>query len=93
LIVGLEFVSEAFVLMEKLFALVIVFAFIFGLIGAFVFAIRGARKSSRRAAVLGWALQFFGVGMNPLPPPQEQIEEANRQNRVKKAAEAGDPEN
>jgi hypothetical protein len=78
--------------MEKVLALVIVFALIFALIWVFVLAIRGARKSSRRAAVLGWALQFLGVGMNPLPPPQEQIEEANRQNRVRKAAEAGDPE-
>jgi hypothetical protein len=78
--------------MEKLLAPVIVFAFVFGLIVVFVLTLRGARKSSRRGAVLGWALQFLGVGMNPLPPPQEQIEEANRQNRVKKAAEAGDPE-
>jgi Tfp pilus assembly protein PilV len=79
--------------MEKLLALVIVFACILGLIGVFVVAIRGARKSSNRAAVLGWALQFFGVGMNPLPPPQEQIEEANRQNRVKKAAVSTPGEN
>jgi hypothetical protein len=37
-------------------------------------------------------LQFLGVGMNPQPPPQEQIEEVNRQSRIKKEAESGDPE-
>jgi hypothetical protein len=63
------------------------------LIGAgSVRAIRWARKGSPGAAFIGWALLFFGAGMNPQPPPQEQVEEANRQKRIKKDAESGDPE-
>jgi hypothetical protein len=55
-------------------------------------AIRWARKGSPGAAFIGWALLFFGAGMNPQPPPQEQVEEANRQKRIKKESESGDPE-
>jgi len=35
-----------------------------------VLAVRWARRSSRRAAFLGWGLQFLGAGVNPVPPPQ-----------------------
>ena len=30
--------------------------------------------------------------MNPQPPPPEQVEEANRQKKIKKQSEPGDPE-
>lgn len=71
---------------------VIVFAFILLIVGLSVLAIRWARRSSRRAAFLGWGLQFLGAGINPQPPPQVKLEEASRETRIKKEAEAGDPE-
>jgi len=55
-------------------------------------AVRWARKGSPAATFIGWALLFLGAGMNPQPPPQQQVEEANRQKRIKKQAESGDPE-
>jgi hypothetical protein len=76
---------------EKLPPLIIVVAVIVGIIGISLFAVRWARKSSRRAAFLGWGLQFLGAGVNPVPPPQVQLEEVNSQARIKKDAEAGDP--
>jgi hypothetical protein len=78
--------------MEKLAPLVVVFVISLTLVGLAVLCIRWARKSSRRAAFLGWGLQFLGVGMNPQPPPQERVEEVNRQARIKKEAESGGPE-
>jgi hypothetical protein len=77
---------------EKLLPLIIVLAVMVGIIGISVLAVRWARKSSRRAAFLGWGLQFLGAGVNPVPPPQVQLEEVNRQARLKKDAESGDPE-
>jgi hypothetical protein len=41
-------------------------------------------------AILGWELQFLGAGVNPVPPPQVQLEEVNSQARIKKDAESGD---
>lgn len=75
--------------MGKLLPLFIVFAVMLGIIGISVIAVRWARKSSRRAAFLGWGLQFLGAGVNPVPPPQVQLEEVNAQARTKKDAEAG----
>jgi hypothetical protein len=77
---------------EKLLPLIIVLAVMVGIIGISVLAVRWARKSSRRAAFLGWGLQFLGAGVNPVPPPQVQLEEVNRQARLKRDAESGDPE-
>ncbi|HEY0801216.1 MAG TPA: hypothetical protein VGD54_10255 [Steroidobacteraceae bacterium] len=78
--------------MEKLVPLLIVVAVVLSVAGGFVLAIRWARKSSRRGAFAAWGMQLFGAGMNPLPPPQEQIEEVARQTKIKKASESGDPE-
>jgi hypothetical protein len=78
--------------MEKLLPMIVVLVSILAIIGVSVFAVRWARKSSRRAAFLGWGLQFLGAGVNPLPPPQVQLEEVNRQARIKKDAKSGDPE-
>jgi hypothetical protein len=78
--------------MEKLLPVFVVLVFMLAGIGVFVLAVRWARKSSRRAAFLGWGLQFLGAGVNPVPPPQVQLEEVNRQSRIKKDAESGDPE-
>lgn len=78
--------------MEKLLPLLVVLAVMLGIIGISVFAVRWARKSSRRAAFLGWGLQFLGAGVNPVPPPQVQLEDVNAQARLKKDAETGDTE-
>jgi hypothetical protein len=78
--------------MEKLLPLFIVLAAIPGIIGIFVLGVRWARKSSRRAAFLGWGLQFMGAGVNPVPPPQVELEAVNAQARIKKDAESGEPE-
>jgi hypothetical protein len=71
--------------------LVFILIVVSGTVGISAVAIRWARRSSRRAALLGWALQFLGAGMNPVPPPQVQIEEVNRQARLRKEADSGDP--
>jgi hypothetical protein len=75
----------------EILPLVIVLAVMLGIIGISVLAVRWAQKSSRRAAFLGWGLQFLGAGVNPVPPPQVQLEEVNRLARIKKDAESGDP--
>jgi hypothetical protein len=71
---------------------VAVAALLWLIVAASVRAVRWARKGSPGAAFIGWALLFLGAGMNPQPPPQEQVEEANRQKRIKKDSESGDPE-
>jgi hypothetical protein len=76
--------------MQKLLPLIIVLVTILGIIGISVLAVHCARKSSRRAAFLGWGLQFLGAGVNPVPPPQVKIEDVNLQSRIKKDAESGD---
>lgn len=82
--------------MDGLFLFLGLTASIAAVIGLFVFAatrgIRWGRKGSPAAAFIGWALLLFSAGMNPQPPPQEQVEEASRQKRIKKEAESGDPE-
>jgi hypothetical protein len=55
-------------------------------------ALGWARKGSPAATFIGWALLFLGAGTNPRPPPQEQVDDVNRQKRIKKDAESGDPE-
>ena len=77
--------------MDKLVPWVIVLVAILGIIGIGVLGIWWARKSSRRAAFLGWGLQFLGAGVNPVPPPQAQLAEVNQQARIKKDADSGDP--
>jgi hypothetical protein len=71
---------------------IIVFAFVLLVAGISMLAIRWARGSSRRAAFLGWGLQFLGVGINPQPPPQIKIEEASRETRIKRKQRQRDPE-
>jgi hypothetical protein len=78
--------------MEKLLPLIIVLLVMLAIIAISVFAVGWARRSSRRAAFLGWGLQFLGAGVNPVPPPQVQLEEVKGQARIKKDAQSGDPE-
>jgi len=51
--------------MGKLLPLAIVMVVMLGVIGISALAAQWARKSSRRAAFLGWGLQFLGAGVNP----------------------------
>ena len=78
--------------MERLAPVIIILGFILGMTGVAVFTVRWARKASRRAAFLGWGLQFLGAGINPQPPPQVKLEEASLHTRIKKESESGDPE-
>jgi len=78
--------------MNKLLPLIVLFGVTLGIIGIFVLGVRWSRKSSKRAAFLGWGLQFLGAGVNPVPSPQVQLEEVNAQTRLKKDAESGDAE-
>ena len=83
--------------MDRLFLFIALTALIAAIIGLFVFGaargMRWARKGSPAAAFVGWALLLFSAGMNPQRPPQEQMEQANRQRKIKKDAQPGDPEN
>ena len=54
-------------------------------------AVGWARKGSPAAAFIGWALLLLSAGMNPQRPPQEQVEDANRQKKIKKDSQSGDP--
>ena len=72
-------------------AMLAIAAVIWFLILAAVRAVRWARRGPPAAAFIGWALLLLGVGMNPRPPPQEQVEEASRQKKIKKHSESGDP--
>lgn len=82
--------------MDRLIQFLALTALIAAFIGLLMLAlsrgVRWARKGSPAATVIGWALLLFASGMNPQPPPQEQVEEANRQRKIKKDAESGDPE-
>jgi len=81
--------------MDGLFLFLALTAVVAAVIGLFIVGaarmVRWGRKGSPAAAVIGWALLLFTSGMNPQPPPQEQVEQANRQRKIKKDAEAGDP--
>ena len=61
------------------------------IVSAAMRAVGWARKGSPAAAFIGWALLLLGAGMNPKPPPQEQVQVANRQRKIKKGSESGDP--
>jgi hypothetical protein len=69
----------------------VVLVFVLGIIAIAALAVRWARRSSRRAVFLGWGLQFLGAGVNPVPPPQIQLQEVNRQSKIEKDAESQDP--
>ena len=78
--------------MDKAVAVIAIFTAMLVMCGVGVLFVRWARKSSRRAAVLGLGAELLGAGMNPRPPAFVQLEEANRQTRIKKESESGEPE-
>jgi hypothetical protein len=75
--------------MEKLLPLFIVLAVILGISGIAVLGVRWARKSSRRAALLGWGLQFLGAGANPVPPPQGQARRSKQPGKTQEGCGFG----
>ena len=77
--------------MEKIVPVLIVMAFLLIMATLFALLVRWARRSSRRGAFLAWGVQLMGAGMDPLPPPQEQLKEVDRQTKIKKRSESGDP--
>jgi hypothetical protein len=66
--------------MEKLLPLIVGLVVVLGIIGG---------RESHRGVRLFWGLQFLGAGVNPVPPPQVQLEEVNGQGRIKKDPESG----
>lgn len=64
-------------------------AVIIGAAVAGTLAVKWARKGSPVATFVSWAMLLPTAGMNPKPPPQEQIEQANRERTVKKETESG----
>lgn len=64
-------------------------AVILGATVAGTVAVKWARKGSPLASFVSWAMLLPTAGMNPKPPPQEQIEQANRERLAKKENESG----
>ncbi len=52
-------------------------------------AVKWARKGSPLASIVSWALLLPTAGMNPKPPPQEQVEQVARERRTKRENESG----
>ncbi len=50
-----------------------------------------AKRGSKGASVLGWAIGLPAAGINPIPPPQEHIAEVTRDIQGKKNSDAADP--
>ena len=64
-------------------------AVIIGATVAGTLAVKWARKGSQMASFVSWAMLLPTAGMNPKPPPQEQLEQANRERTIKKENESG----
>jgi len=54
--------------------------------------IRWAKSGSKGASLLGWGMGLPAAGINPLPPPQQQIEEVTRDIQGRKNSDASDPD-
>jgi hypothetical protein len=78
--------------MKKAIPFIAIFVAMSVMCGVAVLFVRWARKSSQRAALLGLGAELLGAGMNPQPPAFVQLEEVNRQTRIKKESESGEPE-
>lgn len=74
-------------------------AWILGLLGFFALSLRAAismirwaKKGSKGAALLGWGMGLPAAGVNPVPPPQIQIEKVTREIQRRKNSDSADPE-
>ena len=54
--------------------------------------IRWAKRGSKGAALLGWGMGLPAAGVNPVPPPQVQIEKVTREIDRRKNSDSSDPE-
>jgi hypothetical protein len=54
--------------------------------------IRWAKRGSQGASLLGWGMGLPAAGVNPIPPPQEKIEEVARNIQGRKNSDAADPD-
>lgn len=54
--------------------------------------IRWAKKGSAGTSLLGLGMGLPAAGINPLPPPQEQIEELTLEIQGKKNSNSSDPD-
>jgi hypothetical protein len=54
--------------------------------------VRWAKRGGRTASLLGWSMGLPAAGANPIPPPQERIEEATREVQGRKSSDAVDPD-
>lgn len=54
--------------------------------------VRWAKKGSKGASFLGWGMGLPAAGLNPIPPPQERIEEATREIQGRRNSDSADPE-
>jgi uncharacterized membrane protein len=64
-------------------------AVIIGAAVAGTLAVKWARKGSPIASFVSWAMLLPTAGMNPKPPPHEQVEQAKREQTIKKEDESG----
>jgi hypothetical protein len=54
-------------------------------------AIRWAKRRSRGTDILGLALGLPAAGMNPVPPPQEFIDDVRADIQIRRNSDAADP--
>jgi hypothetical protein len=54
--------------------------------------IRWAKQGSKGASLLGWSMGLPAAGVNPIPPPQERIEEVTRDIQGRKNSDSADPD-
>jgi len=54
--------------------------------------IRWAKRGSKGASLLGWSMGLPAARANPMPPPQQRIEEATREVQGRKSSDTADPD-
>jgi hypothetical protein len=69
-----------------------VFIFICLFIWTAVRLVRWAKSGSKSTELLGWGMGLPAAGVNPLPPPQEHIQEVTRDIQGRKNSDAADPD-
>ena len=52
--------------------------------------IRWAKKGSRGASMIGWGMGLPAAGANPIPPPQENIEEVAQDIESRRSSSSAD---